>query len=140
MRGRIPDALGPANGPAVSHGVAGLVLDPPEWLTGDARELFAEAASDLAKTGAVRPMDATLLALWATLTAAAIRALVTLAAEPDPGSAEAKRLSVQAMTAVDKSLKIGAEMGLSPLSRVRLGVHQLQGTSLLASLGDLEDA
>lgn len=138
MRGATPAPFGPAaNHPPARRGDVGLVLEAPEWLAADedAAAIFAEAAADLASTGAVRPADRHGLALWATLTATATRALRDLAAHPDPSSIAAKRLQVTALNATDKAARLAGEYGLTPVSRIRLGVQQLEGISILKMLG-----
>jgi phage terminase small subunit len=142
MRGRTPDAVGPvANLPAVPRGVRGLVLSAPDWLASDpeAAAIFAEAADDLAALGAVRPADRHGLALWSQLTATATRALRELAAHPDPASIAAKRLQVTAHSATDKAARLAGEYGLTPVSRLRLGLQTLEGHRLLAVLAEEEE-
>lgn len=135
MRGAVP---APSSEPRRPIGIRGLVLDAPEWLPDEARPIFEEAARDLAATGTLKPGDRHGLAIWASLQATAARALDALA-KADPTSIEAKRAQVMALGAIDKASRIAGEYGLTPLSRVRLGVQRLAGQTLLARLAEQQD-
>lgn len=150
-RGRKPE-VGSAVVPFVETGDESAVVlyEPPDDLTPEAARLWRVLIPDLVGQKVYRESDGVLLSeLVSALSMARefrgeidlLRPELTAAYErrdfetADVLSGTLKRARTGYREMMQTAMSIAGEFGISPVSRLRLGLTQLQGASLLASLG-----
>lgn len=126
-----------------------VLMEPPEDLTPEAARIWEEILPDLIAAKVFRPSDGILLSeLCSTLAMArGFRAEIAklqeehaLALESrdfegaDSLSQMIKRARSGYLQSLKAAMSIAGEFGISPVARLRLGLMQIQGNSLLGAL------
>lgn len=113
-------------------------LDPPAELTDEALEVWQTILPPLIESKVLREDDLPLtIELCESIALAKefrTRLWQELKGLNDPD--EVKRLRTSYNQMLSASTSLASEFGLSPVSRVRLGLTKLQGQSLLDAIGD----
>ena len=112
--------------------------EPPEWLDPLACAIWREYLHDLAPMKIFVESDRILLGHLCALLANAQRALTALAGL-EPGSPEEKRVRVSYNDSLAHARQIAGDFGMTPVARLRLGLLQVKGASLLGLLNGEED-
>jgi hypothetical protein len=88
--------------------------------------------------GVYRPEDALLMVEYVELVAETAENRRECREMTDKGSAEYKRVRTAWHSGLVLVDKIGSSLGLGPVARIRLGLVQLKGASLLSHFEDID--
>ncbi|GAA2141508.1 hypothetical protein GCM10009760_25750 [Kitasatospora kazusensis] len=111
-----------------------LPYEAPEELSAGAARMWLGLLPDLIASGTFRESDGFLLVELCEMWSEAQEFRRALRAEPDKGGAEAKRLRAGYLQSMKLVMSIASEFGISPVARLRLGLMQVQGATLLGVL------
>lgn len=142
MRGRKPDPTSERSLARVESNVrSGLVNsipEPPERLSSDAQRVWDIMLPGMIEQGVYRPEDALLLVEYVELVAETAENRRECRDMADKSTAEYKRVRTAWHSGLVLVDKIGSSLGLGPVARIRLGLTQLKGATLLSHFEDID--